>query len=75
MQKLPKSSQREPVTESVSDVRLDGAASLSDSEVADMQKFAQEIASIYADLAARQKPLGREFEVAWDENADLLYES
>ena len=45
------------------------------SEVSDMQTFAQEIASIYADLAARQKPLGREFDVEWDEYADLLYES
>ena len=45
------------------------------SEVSDMQKFAQEIASIYADLAARQKPLGREFDVVWSENIDQLYES
>ena len=44
-------------------------------EVSDMQKFAQEIASIYADLAAKQEPLGREFEVVWDANVDQLYES
>lgn len=41
----------------------------------DIQKFEQEIASIYATLADGQERLGREFEDVWDENIEQLYES
>lgn len=41
----------------------------------DIQKFEQEIASIYAALADGQERLGREFEDVWDENIEQLYES
>ena len=41
----------------------------------DIQKFEQEIASIYATLANGQEKLGREFEDVWDENIEQLYES
>ena len=44
-------------------------------EDADIQEFAQEIASIYAKLAEKQKPLGKEFEAVWDANIRRLYES
>ena len=45
------------------------------SEDSDIQKFAQEIASVYGALAEGQKPLGREFEAVWDANIEQLYES
>ena len=44
-------------------------------EDADIQEFAQEIASIYAKLAEKQKPLGKEFEAVWDANIRRLYKS
>jgi hypothetical protein len=34
-----------------------------------------ELAAVDADIAAGQEPLGREFEAAWDENREELYES
>lgn len=40
-----------------------------------LHDFAQEIASIFADLSDGQKPLGAEFEAVWDANVDLLYQS
>lgn len=44
-------------------------------EVSDVQKFEQKIASVYADLAAKQEPLEREFAAVWDANVEQLYES
>lgn len=44
-------------------------------EEPDIQEFAQEIASIYATLAEKQKPLGREFADVWDANIRRLYKS
>lgn len=35
----------------------------------------RELTAIAADLAAKQEPLGAEFEAIWDANADKLYES
>lgn len=39
------------------------------------QEFEQKIASVYADLAAKQEPLEREFAAVWDANVEQLYES
>ncbi len=43
-------------------------------EVTD-EKFAKEIASVFAILSRGQEPLGAEFESVWDDNVDTLYES
>lgn len=37
------------------------------------QEFAAELAKIYADLLAKQQPLGKEFEAVWEANLDKLY--
>lgn len=37
-------------------------------------EFASFIAEFYADLLSRQEPLGAEFERAWAENVEELYE-
>jgi hypothetical protein len=38
------------------------------------EEFAEEIARTFADLARRQERLGEEFEQAWSDNVDELYE-
>lgn len=40
-----------------------------------IQRTQRDIADIFADLAARQEPLGAEFEAAWSENVEELYKS
>ncbi|MCY4031165.1 MAG: hypothetical protein OXF05_03515 [Hyphomicrobiales bacterium] len=45
------------------------------SEDSDIQEFEQKIASVYAELAKKQKPLGREFEAILNANIERLYKS
>jgi len=42
---------------------------------ADSNRFAKEIAGVYASLSEGQEPLGAEFEAIWDANVDSLYEA
>lgn len=37
--------------------------------------FEYVIAEFYDDLAKNQEPLGKDFEIVWEENADNLYET
>ena len=41
----------------------------------DIQEFVQKITSVYAALAKRQRPLGREFETVLNTNVRRLYKS
>ena len=48
--------------------------SLSDSPSVEPYNFSQDIASEFATLSKAQEPLGTEFEAAWDDNLDRLYQ-
>lgn len=72
MSKLPALLEHKPLVEAVSE-RRQGA--LVFPGTLGNQRFEQEIASIYADLAEKQKPLEREFAAVWDANIEQLYES
>ena len=39
-----------------------------------IEKTAREISEIFAKFAARQRPLGAEFDRVWSENVEELYE-
>jgi len=45
-----------------------------ESETSRMSDSAQEIAKLFRSLAAGQKPLGAEFDAAWHDDAETLYE-